>query len=288
VTLVVATIHDDHITMVADSKVTFFDYRGQPVESWNRDTYFRALPKIVRLRGDLIVGVAGDDANRVIERLLGHREASVKEVLDHLTTEVSAEFVVAALDPPRLWQVRSSVVEDRTVVPRRGWAGDPAAYELFQQSIHAPGMDDIVVCQQLEMGLRTLTTFDPVSTVGGVLLEATSRGGEFQFQPYFMRVMPSHMEVQSVTVQGNVLKVALVVPDGADPTTFQIIVVPGADPDRGSVAFLIPETGKGLVFPQDRPWRADVVDARSVRELAAAASEIGTTLTVPDAPAGFW
>lgn len=287
-TLVVATIHDDHITMVSDSKVTFLDREGRPVEAWNRDTYFRALPKIVRLRSDLMVGVAGDDPHDVIERLVAYRDAPVTRVLDHLKTEVDAEFVVAALAPPRLWEVKGGVLQDRTDSPRRGWAGDLDAYDKFRESMGVPGMDDIVVCEQLEMAMRTLTTFDPVKTVGGVLLEASSRSGEFRFRPYFMRVMPPYMEVESVTVQGNRLRATFVVPEGADATTFQTIVVPGDEPDRGALAFLIPETGKGLVFPQHRPWKAEVVAARSVQELATAASELGTRLTVPEPPADHW
>jgi len=287
-TLIVATIHDDHITMVSDSKVTFSDREGRPIEAWNRDTYFRALPKIVRLRADLIVGVAGDDPHDVIERFLAYRDVPVARVLDHLKTEADAEFVVAALGPSRLWEVKGGDVQDRTNSPRRGWAGDLAAYDKFRESMGAPGMEDIVVCEQLEMGMRTLTSFDPVKTVGGVLLGATSGSGEFRFQPYFKRVMPPYMEVESVTVQGNRLRATFVVPEGADATTFQTIVVPGDEPDRGAVAFLIPEAGKGLVFPQHRPWMAEVVPARSVQELAIAASELGTRLTAPEPPAGHW
>jgi hypothetical protein len=288
VTLVAATIHDGHITMVADTKVTFTDYRGHPLEAWNRDTYFRALPKIVLLRGDLMVGVAGEDAARVIERLLTQRDASVDGVLEHLALEVDAEFVVAALSPPRLWEVKAGVVDDRSTLPRRGWAGDPKAYEVFRESIEAPGMDDVVVCAQLEMGLRTLTSFDPVKSVGGLLLEASSRSGEFRFRPYFMRVMPPYMEVESIVQTGNTLTLRLVVPDGADATTFQIIVVPGAEQNPGALGFLIPETGKGLVFPQDRPWASDVVVAQSVEELVSAASAHGTLLSTPEVPSGHW
>ena len=287
-TLIVATIHADHITMVSDSRVTFSDREGRPIEAWNRDTYFRALPKIVRLRADLIVGVAGDDPHDVIERLLAYRDASVARVLDHLETEADAEFVVAALGPARLWEVKGGNAQDRTESPRRGWAGDLEAYDKFRESIGAPGMEDIVVCEQLEMGMRTLTSFALVKTVGGVLLEATSGSGEFRFRPYFMRVMPPHMKVESVTGQGNRIRATFVVPEGADATTFQTIVVPGDEPDRGAVAFLIPETGKGLVFSQYRPWKAERVPARSVQELATAAFELGIRLTVPEPPAGHW
>lgn len=96
------------------------------------------------------------------------------------------------------------------------------------------------------------------------------------------------MELESATVDGNNLKLSFVVPEGADATTFQIIVVPGGDQDRGAVAFLIPQTGKGLVFSEDCPWKSEVVLAGSVQQLADAASELGIELTVPDPPEDFW
>lgn len=63
--LAVAAIHDgDHITMVADTKVTFSDRDGNPDDAKTRSTYFEVLPKIVLLRPDLMVGVTGDEPHR--------------------------------------------------------------------------------------------------------------------------------------------------------------------------------------------------------------------------------
>jgi len=66
-TLVVAVSHD-FLTVVSDTKVTWTHPDGHLDASRNRDTYFGALPKLVRLRSDLPVGVAGDDPHRVVER----------------------------------------------------------------------------------------------------------------------------------------------------------------------------------------------------------------------------
>jgi hypothetical protein len=286
--LVVAGIHNDHITMVADTKVSFYDRDGRPNERQTRDTYFQALPKVVLLRPDLLVGVTGDDPDRVMERLVTHRDESVAAVFDHLRTEGAASFVVAALDPLSLWVVADGHTEDRTSVGR-AWAGDIAAFELFQARSLDPGMSDADPCFKLMSSMQWLTSFNPVKSVGGTTIRLTSRADGFHFSPMFARIGPHYMEVESATFTNGNLKVTYVVPGGVDGSTYQIIVVPGGDPTPGALGLLIPETGRGLVFSQERPWESDVVAASTVQELAGTAlAECGQVLTTPSPPPQYW
>jgi hypothetical protein len=286
--LVVAGIHNDHITMVTDTKVSFFDRDGHPNERQTRDTYYQALPKAVLLRPDLLVGITGDDPAPVMERLVTHRNESVPGVLDHLKTEVDAAFVVAALDPPRLWTVADGRAEDRTAVGR-AWAGDIEAFNLFQARSLDPGMTDAEPCFKLMSSMQWLTSFNPVKSVGGTTVRLTSQADGFHFSPMFTRIGPHYMEVESATFANGILRVTYVVPDGVDGSTYQIIVVPGGDPTPAAVGLLIPETGRGLVFSPERPWESRVVAATTVQELAVAANvECGQVLTTPVPPPDYW
>jgi hypothetical protein len=285
-TLVVAGIAGDHITMVSDTKVTWTFIDGHLDAARNRATYFEALPKIVRLRGDLIIGVAGDDPKRVIERLIARRQAPIESVLAHLESEDANEFVVAALNPTRLWEVKYGSTDDRTTVPRRGWAGDRLAWDTFRVSFDGHGMANFDLDFRLMAAMQTLTSFDPVESAGGLTLKVSSRSGEFLFEAMYEQVMPP-MDVTALDVAADSGRMTISVPPGGDTTTHQVIVIPGGEPTCGAVGFLIPETTRGLFFPEDRPWDATILSATSVQEMASRAAEIGTTLTAPAAPSGF-
>ena len=119
--------------MVSDTKVSFFYPDGRPDDGRTRRTYFEALPKIVLLRPELMVGVTGDSPHEVIADVVTHRKDPVENLLDHLATMTSAGFVVAALQPARLWSVGGGEIDDRTSV-RRGWSGGQHAYDIFRAS----------------------------------------------------------------------------------------------------------------------------------------------------------
>ena len=128
--LVVAAIHDDdQVTMVSDTKVSFFHPDGQPDDAKTRRTYFEALPKIVLLRPDLIVGVTGDSPHEAVNDVVGHRDDTVEDLVAHLATMTSSGFVVAALRPARLWSIDDGRIDDRTPI-RRAWSGDRDAYDF--------------------------------------------------------------------------------------------------------------------------------------------------------------
>lgn len=267
-TLVVGAFDDDQFTIVSDTKVTWEGTDGHTDEARTRNTYFEALPKIVRLRGDLVVGVAGADPLRVIERLVAVRTASVADVLAHLETEANNEFVLAALHPRQLWEVRYGSRDDRTETPRRASAGDPDAWDRFRESFDGRGMETMDLDFRMMAGMQFLTSFDPVRSTGGLTLKVTAVHDEFRFEPMHSWIMPPLWP-------------------GADTTSHRILVVPGDEPMRGALGLLIPETGKGRVFPEDRPWEGFTVRATCISELVTAAQDNGVVLTSPATPSGF-
>lgn len=256
--LVVAAIHDDdRITMVSDTKVSFFYPDGHPDEATTRRTYFEALPKIVLLRPDLMVGVTGDNPHVVIEELIGHRDDTVDELLAHLVAITTAGFIVAALRPARLWSIGGGGIDDRTDV-RRAWSGDGRAYDVFRTHWEKwPTDTDIPFL--LSSSMQGLTSFDPVPSVGGFTLTAATYDDGFRFQPWVTTVFLSH----------------------------NVLVMPGQDPTRGALGLLIPATGVGLLFPHEHPSAPTRIGANASRAMADLASiHHGQRLIATSAPTG--
>lgn len=285
--LVVAAIHDgDQITMVSDTKISFFDWEGHVDEARTRRTYFEALPKIVLLRPDLMVGVTGDDPDAAVEDLVGHRNDQPEVLLDHLASFTTAGFVVAARNPARLWSITAGVVDDRTQVGR-AWSGDRAAYEIFRQAWEQ-WPDGVDVPFLLTSSMQFLTSFGPVASVGGFTLVAKAYDDGFRFQPWTNLVGASRLQLDSVRVVGDATTLRTAVPPGGDPTTHLVHVIPGKEPTRGALAIFIPQTGVGLLFQHAQPWSAQRLEASTPAELAATAARcFGEALTESAPPPGF-
>ncbi len=285
--LVVAAIHDgDRITMVSDTKLSFFDRDGHADEGRTRNTYFEALPKIFLLRPDLIVGVTGDDPDAVIGNLVDHRDDEPDALLAHLVSVTSAGFVVAALNPVRLWSIGDGEVDERTPVGR-AWSGDRAAYDVFREAWDKwPDGTDVPFL--LTSSMQFLTSFGPVSSVGGFTLTAANHGDGFRFQPWSNFVGPSYLQLGAVEVSGEGTTLRMSVPPGGDSTTHQVHVMPGEDPTRGALAILIPQTGIGLLFRHQRPSEPLKLEASTPQELVAAAAQAsGEVLIAAAPPPGF-
>lgn len=275
--LTVAAIHDDSlITLVADTKVT---WDGD--EAKNRQTFANAMPKIVLLQQDVAVGVTGKDPDRVIEELVRRRDLPVEALLDLLARTPSAAFVVAALDPARLWMVADGDVDDRTEI-RRAWAGDQSAYEMFQQrALEWP--DGTETPFILLSSMQWLTSFNPVPSVGGYTLRAGSGDGRFGFLADQAWVGPWLTElVQPVDSQSVVLSV----PPGGDSSTHHVLLLPGTGATTGALGIFIPETAVGLLFTHDRPWEAVRVDATDSRRFIESAF-LSHKQTLEQPAAGF-
>lgn len=285
--LVVASIHDgDRITMVSDTKVSFFDREGHADEARTRRTYFEALPKIVLLRPDLMVGVTGDDPEDAIEDLVAHRNDQPEALAHHLAQLTSAGFVVAARNPSRLWSISGGVVDDRTQVGR-AWSGDRAAYDIFRQTWEK-WPDGLDVPFLLTSSMQFLTSFGQVPSVGGFTLVATTYDDGYRFQPWTNFVGPSRLQLDSVRLAGDAATLQAAVPPGGDPTTHLVHIIPGNDPTRGALAIFIPQTGVGLLFRHARPWSAQQLEASTPGELVATIAErFGEALSESAPPPGF-
>ena len=285
--LVVASIHDDdRVTMVCDTKVTFFDRAGHVDEAKTRRTYFEALPKIVLLRPDLLVGITGDEPHEAIEDLIARRHQPLGDLIDHMATVSSTGYVVATLNPARLWNVDQGYIEERTAI-RRAWSGDQSAYDHFR-SRWAEWPEGTDVPFLLTSSMQSLTSFDPVSSVGGITLSASSQEDGFHFDPGFTFVGPPYLQLDGVTSIDDTVTLRASVPEGGDLTTHRVFVLPGADPTRSALGILIPESGTGLLFRHSRPWEPTSVDTTSSATLVERAAELHQqNLIATVGPTGF-
>lgn len=79
--LVVAAIHDDGISLVSDTKIT---HPGDPART--RRVLRFALPKLVIVDDRTVVGFAGRDPENVLRRLVEARGQEVTAILDAIRT----------------------------------------------------------------------------------------------------------------------------------------------------------------------------------------------------------
>ncbi len=178
-TLVVAAIHDEsRITMAADTLVTWDDgVRRPPQDS--------SLAKLAILRSDLAVGVTGCDPHGRLRDVIALRDEPVDVVLEQLKDDTVAGFVVAALGPARLWEVRSGAAYDRTA-HQMAWDGEPEAYKEFSKRftnewVNTSAANDVPF--RVMTAMQALTSFGLVSTVGGITLRVGTTDRGFRFIP---------------------------------------------------------------------------------------------------------
>lgn len=124
--LVVAEIHGDAISLVGDTKVT------RPMdEHRTRHVFENVFPKVLLLRPELCVGLAGNDPERAAAAMVEARDRPTAELVDLGSSLPFASFIIAELlSSPRLFAVTAGTVEDRTDLGR-AWVGDATAYGGF-------------------------------------------------------------------------------------------------------------------------------------------------------------
>lgn len=278
--LVVGEIHDDRLSIVADTKITF---RDDPTRT--RRVFNYALPKLVILRDDLVAGYAGQGPDRLLRVLVDARHDEVSTILQALATIPNASFIVGALDPgPRLWHVTGSHVFDRSTIGR-GWVGDQRAYEHFQRRYHE-WPDETDRAFRLMSSMQWLLSFSPVASVGGYLTRVVTSDGRFGFVADPSTVGPWRMQVDRVTVDHRSARLELSVPDGGDPTGYSILPAVGRPPTAGALAYFVPQAGAALLFHADSPWDPVQLRVGSMAELVdRAADDFGQHLIAPSPPA---
>jgi hypothetical protein len=167
-TLLVARIYDgDKIIFVSDTKVTWD--LAPAVE----DEFADSVAKIVLLRGDLAVGVAGYDPHGRIRDLIALRSEPVEDLIVALCDDTRAAFVVAALEPARLWTVAEGRAVERSEIGV-AWEGDEEAYADFRARYETewakPPRPPVPF--RMMTALQHLTSFRKVLSVGGFTIRA--------------------------------------------------------------------------------------------------------------------
>ncbi len=223
-TLIVGAIDGDAVTITGDTKVT---YDEDPIKT--ASLFDEALPKVILLRDNLAVGVAGAGPARMIEDLLEHRDDDIIEVLGHLRSERDGAFVVGALGPAQLWEVRDGKVIE---VPsgQRAWAGDETAFRDFEKLADAwtPGTDEYF---RLKSSMdQFVGPLGRSKSVGGFGITAISESGVFRYAPAPFTIFGTD----------DVLDV------------YSGRVIPGDVPTPGAVGIYVERAGAGRLFTQDR------------------------------------
>jgi hypothetical protein len=243
VSLVVGQIHDGGISLVADTKITHkFD------DTWTRQVFKNALPKLMILRDNFAVGITGDNPDIGIRRLVEFRDQPVEDLLNVMANISYASFVVAVLgSSPQLWKVSAGSTEERSSVGRC-WSGDHDPYEFFQQRYHEwPEKMDSAF--RLMSSMQWLLSFNPVDSVGGYLTRVATTSEGFRF------------------IADPVIVAPCLLGSG-----FQILPAVGRSPTAGALAYYIPQAGVSLLFCHESPWKAVTLKTNSMPDLIQSAA----------------
>lgn len=250
-TLIAAAIDGTSVAIVGDTKITFDDDAIRSARLFEE-----ALPKLVLLRDELIVGIAGAGPARMIEDLVAHRDDDLLDLLDHLRSERDGDFVVGALSPARLWRVRDGRVE-RVQPPAYAWAGDEEAFNRLRDLAGSWGPDvaeDFRLMSSMDQLVSPLGRFPTVGGFG-ILAAATDEG---------FRFAPSNFTIFGTT---NILD------------SYSCRILPGMTPTPGALGIFATGAGAGRLFTHEQPWVGIKVLAADADYFAERAkSEYGQTL----------
>lgn len=272
--LVVAGISPrGRIVAVADTKITW------PEVGRDRRVWEEARPKLLILRPDLLVGVTGDDYERIGRDLAALREVDLDRFLAAAAQMPGADLVVASTAPSRLWRLRNGEVVERTNL-RRAWAGDHEAYESFR---HLEGAESETpdFGQFLQAPMQTVANLGGHATVGGAVIRVDECGHGFGYAPTPMQIAePATDGHFTLRPDGSVsLKFSV-------PSVFSVCTLTGQDPTRGAFAFHFGQAEIGILYRDDSPWSGHNIRAVSCDELIRRArEEHGQVLSTAACPA---
>jgi len=189
-TLVVGVIdkQSDAIYLGGDSKVSWVNDDRR-----TRRVYTDPMLKVIRLGGDLAVGLAGDGPDTLAAKVNALRGRAVEEVLQQLARIAGGEFVVASRSPARLWLVTpEGGAEERTALGR-AWAGDKGAFSTFQAKFDDFPDDDVLSRLQASMS-HIIHLGKPPSVGGFAVVAAASPDREFHYIPSSSQLWPEAAE----------------------------------------------------------------------------------------------
>lgn len=233
------------MTMASDTLVTWDDGTRRPAQD-------SSIAKLAILRSDIAAGVTGPDPHGRLRDLVALRDEPVEVIMEQLKDDPIAGFVVAALEPARLWEVRGGAAYDRTA-HGTAWDGDPKAHEEYRRRFatewaKTSAANDVPF--RVMTAMQALTSFRPISTVGGITLRIGTTDRGFRFIPD----------------RGFVL-------GGSE---WLILVGSAASP--GAIVILDIHLGLGQLFPHELPGDPITISATSPEDFVSIAEEHGQTV----------
>lgn len=265
--LLVARIQGERIALVSDTKITADAGRGDAHRRTLR-VYEFPLLKLAIARRDLAVGVAGVDPAGSLETAARYWDESLDTLFDALqqyTADRDVGFIIAALNPARLWHIARGVTYQRTV---RGeaWEGDSEAYKGFQELYD--GWEGVSgdVDFRLMSSMQRLTSpfFAQHASVGGHAIRIATGPQGFCYVPDPTATLTS-------PVDNNMF--------------FKLRYAVGCGETPGAFGCFVDGCRNQILFRDKRPWEPITVEAPTIETLVERASGFGQFLEAsPDYP----
>jgi hypothetical protein len=245
---------------VADTKITFD--RRYPDE-YNRHVFERAVPKLVVFSRSVCVGVAGGDPRGAVRLVTQCRQSPVHELVSRLklaTETTDREFLICALSPqPRLQVVFKGDVHDRTSIGQ-AWIGDADGFDAYQRARSAVP-DETDPGLEMLMSLQSVLGNAAVPSVDGFHVRVAAASDGFRFVGDATTWYEGEWHG---TVSGTHMNLSA---EDAQPLTADCL--PGRDPTRGALAFVLPEApngGFGVLYTHQQPWQAIRLESARSRD----------------------
>jgi hypothetical protein len=108
--------------------------------------------------------------------------------------------------------------------------------------------------------MQWLTSFGVVPSVGGYSLRVATLSDGFRLVADFSWIGPWLLE-SALEPSATGLTLRATVPRGGDATTYELLVFPGHEGTPGALGLLVPQSGLGLLFSHEYPWRAERIFA---------------------------
>ncbi|WP_412538529.1 hypothetical protein R8Z50_22060 [Longispora sp. K20-0274] len=278
-TLVVAQVVEDRISLISDTMITFgFDEERDTFdEEKTRDVFSNALPKLIILRKDLVLGMAGAGLDWAARQLVAMRDEDPQNILDVLIEFDEIDFVLASTSAarPRLWRVSRRQVDEHTTVGT-AWIGHEPAYDIYRHLYRQwpPGKATEFLMQSSMQGVINI---HPPGFVGGYTLRVSTSMRATQFV-----ATPARIFGGSPAGLGQAVGYAAL---AGQPSThhggYQILMAVGTQDTFGALGTYMPERSLGWVFTHDEPWHGQEIIAPSMSEFVRLARDkLGQSLTI--------
>lgn len=236
--LVVAAIEPPGIYAAAETKVTWADDPERTGQIWTQP-----WRKLHILREDLFVGITGSAIFEASEHLVRAARTGTAEHVEWAAADLQdCDVVVGSLHPLRLVRVRFGERLDMTSTGS-AWAGDPEAYERFEQ-LSSPAFGSPAELG-LQAPMQSLAGLHHTETVGGYVTQLVTADGAFRY-----RATP-------IAVLGGV----------------EACVLVGAGETPGALAIHVPQLSTAFLYCQDTPWSPAEVPAAHCDDVIAFARD---------------